>query len=94
MESIHFTGLYREDKVDSESESKPKNHRKGGRKGLPKDLPREKIIHELKKEELQCKCGSELVHIGSDISEQLDIIPATMFTMTKGKIGISLKVSM
>jgi transposase len=65
-----------EDKVDSESGSKPKTHRKGGRKGLPKDLPREQIIHELKKEELQCKCGSELIHIGSDISEQLDIIPA------------------
>lgn len=25
---------------------------------------------------MQCKCGSELIHIGSDISEQLDIIPA------------------
>ena len=55
---------------------KPGAHKKGGRKRLPKELPREKIIHELKKEDLQCKCGSELVHIGSDISEQLDIIPA------------------
>ena len=68
-----------EDKVELESAQKPAKpgtHKKGGRKGLPKDLPREKIIHELKKEELQCKCGSELVHIGADISEQLDIIPA------------------
>ena len=68
-----------EDKVQSEATpkaSKPGVHSKGGRKGLPKDLPREKIIHKLKKEELQCKCGSELQHIGSDISEQLDIIPA------------------
>jgi transposase len=68
-----------EEPVASESEPKalkPGTHKKGGRKGLPKDLPREKIIHKLEQEELQCKCGSELVHIGSDISEQLDIIPA------------------
>ena len=68
-----------EEPVASESEQKnpkPGTHKKGGRKGLPKDLPREKIIHKLEQEELQCKCGSELVHIGSDISEQLDIIPA------------------
>ena len=68
-----------EDPVASEDKQKalkPGTHKKGGRKGLPKDLPREKIIHKLEQEELQCKCGSELVHIGSDISEQLDIIPA------------------
>ena len=68
-----------EESVASESKQKPLKpgaHKQGGRKGLPKDLPREKIIHKLEQEELQCKCGSELVHIGSDISEQLDIIPA------------------
>jgi len=67
-----------EEKVESlnKKPSKPGTHNKGGRKGLPKDLPREKIIHQLNKEELQCKCGSDLTHIGSDISEQLDIIPA------------------
>jgi transposase len=61
---------------DKQKAPKPGAHKKGGRKGLPKDLPREKVIHKLEQEELQCKCGSELVHIGSDISEQLDIIPA------------------
>ena len=66
---------YAKDEEDNvASEPKPKTHKKGGRKGLPKDLPREKIIHELKKEELQCKCGSELIHIGSDISEQLEML--------------------
>ena len=68
-----------EGRSESGSEQKPAKpdaHKKGGRKGLPKDLPRKRIIHELKKEELQCNCGSKLVHIGSDISEQLDIIPA------------------
>ncbi len=64
-----------ESKVEQKSD-KPVSHKKGGRKALPKELPRKRIIHELKKEELQCKCGSELTHIGSDISEQLDIIPA------------------
>jgi len=68
-----------EDKVEPEAEQKSPKHairKKGGRKKLPADLPRVKITHELKKEELQCKCGSELTHIGSKISEQLDIIPA------------------
>lgn len=66
----------KDEEVESESDQKPPKsgaHKKGGRKGLPKELPREKIIHKLEKEELQCKCGSELVHIGSDISEQLDM---------------------
>lgn len=56
---------------DKQKAPKPGAHKKGGRKGLPKDLPREKVIHKLEQEELQCKCGSELVHIGSDISVQL-----------------------
>ena len=66
-----------DDKAEAEQKApKTGTHKKGGRKALPENLPREQIIHKLEKEELQCKCGSELVHIGSDVSEQLDIIPA------------------
>lgn len=50
--------------------------KKAGRKALPENLPRNKIIHELQGEELKCDCGGELIHIGSETSEQLDVIPA------------------
>ena len=50
--------------------------KKAGRKALPENLPRNEIIHELQGEELKCDCGGELIHIGSETSEQLDVIPA------------------
>ena len=49
---------------------------KAGRRKLPDNLPRKEIIHELTKEELQCDCGGELTKIGTEESEQLDVIPA------------------
>jgi len=66
-----------ESKTDKEEESSSsaKKH-KAGRKPLPSNLPRVKIIHELKDKDLKCKCGGQLIHIGSDESEQLDVIPA------------------
>ena len=60
-------------------EIKPTSSQKksnAGRKALPSNLPRVEIIHELKGNDLQCKCGGELTHIGSEESEQLDVIPA------------------
>lgn len=48
----------------------------GARKPLPKDLPRIRTVIELSTEERQCPCGCELVEIGEQVSEQLDIVPA------------------
>jgi transposase len=48
----------------------------GVRKPLPQDLPRIRKVIELTDEERQCPCGCELVEIGEQVSEQLDIIPA------------------
>ena len=66
--------------VDDEAvevkETKDKVKSKAGRRKLPAHLPREEIIHELTKEELKCDCGGELTKIGSEESEQLDVIPA------------------
>ncbi len=55
-----------------------KAHRKrAGRPALPPDLPREEIIHELPEEVRRCPHdGSELIEIGEETSEQLEIIPA------------------
>lgn len=52
--------------------------RPSGRQPLPPELPR--IEHRHEPESCQCgQCGSALVKIGEDISEQLDVEPARFF---------------
>jgi transposase len=46
------------------------------RKPLPKELPREVILHDIAEEEKVCACGSPLIKMGEDITEQLKYIPA------------------
>ena len=56
---------------------KPKRAR-AGRQPLPGHLPR--IEHRHEPQSCQCKqCGSDLVKIGEDVSEQLDVEPAKFF---------------
>lgn len=50
--------------------------KKRGRKPLPANLPRVEVIHELSEEDRQCGCGCLKIHIGQEVSEQLDFIPA------------------
>jgi transposase len=48
------------------------------RKSIPKDIPREVIIHDISDSEKICNCGSHLVRIGEEISEQIKYIPAQL----------------
>jgi transposase len=49
------------------------------RKPLPADLPREKIEYDLDESQKVCDCcGEQLERIGSETSEQLDFVPATL----------------
>ncbi|MES2661794.1 MAG: IS66 family transposase [Pseudomonadota bacterium] len=48
------------------------------RKPIPADLPREVIIHDVSESEKICDCGSALVKIGEQISEQIKYIPAQL----------------
>ena len=49
-----------------------------GRQGLPAHLPR--IEHRHEPESCTCEaCGADLVKIGEDVSEQLDVEPARFF---------------
>lgn len=58
-----------------ESEHKPAARQHKGRVPLPAHLKRIEQRHE--PESCQCgRCGADLVKIGEDVSEQLDIIPA------------------
>lgn len=59
--------------LESEQKSAARKHK--GRAPLPAHL--ERIEHRHEPESCQCgQCGADLVKIGEDVSEQLDIIPA------------------
>lgn len=56
----------------------PRKVSQTGRKALPAELPR--IVHHHEPESCTCgHCGKDLVKIGEDISEQLDVEPARFF---------------
>ena len=56
----------------AQSSSKPA---RGKRLPLPAELPRVDVIHEIPESQRLCPCGTPMVEIGADISEQLDIVP-------------------
>lgn len=67
-------------KPPKEKESEVKGHKRSrsGRKPLPAELPRVEQIHDIPEEEKVCSCGAELSCIGEEVSEKLDIIPASI----------------
>lgn len=69
---------------------KAHERKKRGRKPLPDDLPREEVIHDLSEEEKRCPCcGKGRPVIGTEESEELDIVPAkiTVLRHVKKKYG-------
>ena len=48
---------------------------RGKRARLPAELPRVDIVHELPEDQRVCACGTPMLEIGEEISEQLDIVP-------------------
>ena len=48
---------------------------RGTRRPLPTDLPRIEIVHALPEAQRICACGDIQQEIGSEVSEQLDIVP-------------------
>ena len=53
--------------------------KKSGRKPIDESLPREEILVDISDEEKQCACGHELVRIGEETSERLQVIPPKMW---------------
>ncbi|MFC0132982.1 IS66 family transposase, partial [Massilia eurypsychrophila] len=68
-----------EDELQGLQGKKPTAPRqRAGRQALPPELPR--VEHRHEPESCQCgQCGKDLVKIGEDISEQLDVEPARFF---------------
>lgn len=52
-----------------------KKKARGKRKPLPIELARIDVVHDVPEAERTCACGTPMVEIGQDVSEQLDIVP-------------------
>jgi transposase len=64
------------DKADSKPvDQQPARRARGKRQALPPELPRFDVIYDLPESERLCACGTPMVEIGEEVSEQLDIIP-------------------
>lgn len=57
------------------SDKKSKKAARGKRTALPAGLERIDVVHEVQESERTCPCGTPMIEIGQDISEQLDIVP-------------------
>jgi transposase len=62
-------------KATPQREDKSTTGAKPGRKAIAAHLPRVPVVHDLPESERQCACGSTLIEIGNEISEQLDYVP-------------------
>ena len=49
--------------------------KKPGRKPIDPKHPRYEVVHDLAEEEKQCACGHELVRIGEEVTEKVQVIP-------------------
>ena len=64
--------------LEPAEDKKPAKRPRAGRQPLPDHLPREIHMHE--PASCRCgQCGADLVKIGEDVTEQLDVIPAQFF---------------
>ena len=57
------------------SNTKPNKPARGKRAPLPAELTRVDVIHDVPEDKRTCPCGTPMVVIGEDVSEQLDIVP-------------------
>ena len=69
--------------AEQQQSADPKRKRKGhGRKPLPDSLQRRRVVYDLGEGERQCpQCQGELRHIGEQISERLEYVPASLYVI-------------
>jgi transposase len=48
------------------------------RRPLPEGLPRDEVLIDIPEEDKHCLCGAEMVRIGAETNEKLDVIPPRM----------------
>lgn len=66
---------------ESPASSAPTGRKPGhGRNAIPERLPRKEVVHDIRDDQRACPCcGGSLLHIGDDVSEQLEYIPASLY---------------
>jgi transposase len=68
------------DTADATTPSRPRRPKTPhGRGKLPEHLPRREVHHRLSEAERVCRCGGFRVEIGTDVSEQVEWQPASLF---------------
>ncbi len=70
-----------DDKAPSTKPAKPR-----ARRQLPDHLERVRVTHELDEEHRRGECGSQLIPIGEEVTEQIGVIPARQFVIQHVKI--------
>jgi len=61
--------------TDTASKPAAVRRARGKRRALPAELPRVDVIHDVPEDKRTCACGTSMVEIGEEVSEQLDIVP-------------------
>ena len=60
----------------AEEATEQKRKKGHGRRQIPEHLPRTEVPHDIPPEARICDCGREKIHIGEDVTEQVDLEPA------------------
>ena len=71
---------------DDDKASPPKPAKPRARRLLPDHLERVRVTHELDEEHRQGECGSQLMPIGEEVTEQIGVIPARQFVIQHVKL--------
>jgi transposase len=85
---VEFSAVLKENPPDSDddppstSSGPGEENKPRGRHPLPSHLKRERLVHDLSEEEKHCAgCGQDLRHIGEEVSERFEYIPAQMLVL-------------
>lgn len=71
-----------QDSGDPPAASSGEGAKPRGRQALPKHLKRERIVHDLAEADKQCtSCQEQLRHIGEEVSERYEYLPAQMLVV-------------
>lgn len=77
-EELGVYGSEENEPVSDQTQKASEAKNKPGRKPLPEYLERVIVEHDLPEIAKVCSCGCQKTHIGNEVSEQLDIIPAVI----------------
>ena len=67
---------------EGETKTTTPRRRGHGRRRLPKPLERRRVVYDLGEQERKCpQCQGDLKHIGEEVSERLEYVPASLYVI-------------